>query len=786
MSDEYSFSTRLTEPSRGPRPFRPGDPVMDSWEIVRRIGAGGYGTVYEIRKNHMGVETRSALKVIPIPKEADYVESLKALGSSNHQIETELRKQVSRGVAEVETMRRLIDHPAVVRCEDFSVVQYEDDGSWDIFIRMELLTPLTSWLDTHPITEDLVREIGITFADLIEYCCGQRILHRDIKPSNMFMNSINKVKLGDFGLSRTLSMGSSTHSHGVGTDAFMAPEVASDQHYDQKADVYSLGLVLYWILNGRKLPFVDESASYTQAVMTRLSGKPLPYIKGIENGLMDTVLKACAFRQEDRFMNGQDLKKALQEITANPKDQKKEAQISVVHLAEEGTVLIQQHLAFSAGQTKTIEALNIQDYVLIDGYPRQTEVTIDDLGNPSQSMVTFIYHKQPSQIVIPVLCKTKDDIILKKTTVTLRVNERRILYPDIINGYEQAENSPQNVLVSVDEKGKPIPEDVVFYYRKLIPARDVMIVHQTIAGKALYQATETLKANEKKTYYPMTFSGYESEPDSLQSVTVYVSQSGSLSQNTVTFLYRPKISNAVIPVIHKTKDGIILKQTTATIQPNEKKILYPETISGYERADNSPQSMMVSVDKAGNAVPNSVTFYYRKLVPADEVTIIHQTIDGKVLFQSMETLKADEQKTFYAKSFNGYESNPGAPQNVTVYVDHSGNINQKTVRFTYRPLYHAVVPIYCMTTQRMILRQLTIDINSNEKKTINSIPIKGYKIQEGTPHSVVIGLDESGNAVPNQIVFTYRKKMHVLVKVLLWVFGASVVCAVLSLLLSML
>ena len=72
MSETLPFSTYLTEASRGLRPFQAGDPVMDNWEVVRKIGSGGYGTVYEIRKNQLGVEYRSALKVIPIPREADY------------------------------------------------------------------------------------------------------------------------------------------------------------------------------------------------------------------------------------------------------------------------------------------------------------------------------------------------------------------------------------------------------------------------------------------------------------------------------------------------------------------------------------------------------------------------------------------------------------------------------------------------------------------------------------------------------------------------------------------
>ncbi len=111
----FNATTWLVEPSRGPRPFQPGDIVMDSWEIVRPLGEGGYGTVYEIRKNIYGVDSVSALKVIPIPKERGYVSALRSMGSTKAQIDEEIRNQVNRYVAEVQTMKRLIDHPAVVR-----------------------------------------------------------------------------------------------------------------------------------------------------------------------------------------------------------------------------------------------------------------------------------------------------------------------------------------------------------------------------------------------------------------------------------------------------------------------------------------------------------------------------------------------------------------------------------------------------------------------------------------------------------------------------------------------
>ncbi len=312
-----SDSGWLLEPSRGPRPFRKGDFAMDSWEIVRRIGKGGYGTVFEVRKNMMNASFDSAMKVIAIPQEEDYAESQRSLGFSDRQITASIRNQVELAAMEIRAMISLSAHPAVVRIEDFSAVQYEDTGSWEIFIRMELLTSLTEWVRKNRVSQETVRQIGMTIADLLRYGESRHVLHHDIKPDNLFMNSLDMCKLGDFGLVRTLDAGASTRTRGAGTDAFIAPEVARREPYDVRSDVYSLGLVLYWLLNGQRMPFADAE-SYEKAIGRRLRGQAIPAVPGIDERLMRAVLRACAFRPEDRFAGGEALRDALRSMGSMP------------------------------------------------------------------------------------------------------------------------------------------------------------------------------------------------------------------------------------------------------------------------------------------------------------------------------------------------------------------------------------------------------------------------------------------------------------------------------------
>jgi serine/threonine protein kinase len=215
-------------------------------------------------------------------------------------------------------MMALVSHPAVVRCEDFSVVQYEDEGTWEIFIRMELLMPLTAWTRKNPVTQEWVRQIGASMAQLLQLCEERKIMHRDIKPANVFIDPLGNAKLGDFGLARQLAANSSTHSHGVGTDAYMAPEVAMGEHYDTRADIYSLGLLLYWLLNERRGPFLPLppamplAAEQDEARSRRFRGEPLPPPAHGSSALKRVVLSACAFEPEARYQTAEALSAALE------------------------------------------------------------------------------------------------------------------------------------------------------------------------------------------------------------------------------------------------------------------------------------------------------------------------------------------------------------------------------------------------------------------------------------------------------------------------------------------
>lgn len=132
---------------------------------------------------------------------------------------------------------------------------------------MELLTPLNTYYTTYPPTEADVIRLGIDMCRALEVCAKENIIHRDIKPSNIFVSEHGDYKLGDFGVARHLEASCRELSK-KGTYDYMAPEVYRDSVYDARADIFSLGIVLYKLMNNGRIPFLPAGSRHPSATTT--------------------------------------------------------------------------------------------------------------------------------------------------------------------------------------------------------------------------------------------------------------------------------------------------------------------------------------------------------------------------------------------------------------------------------------------------------------------------------------------------------------------------------------
>lgn len=295
------------------------EPLWGKWKVDSLIGEGTYGSVFKIYREEWGQRFESACKLISYPKSEADINDAYSIGvdeGSMHSYFSDFTKNI---VSEIELMHKLKGDSNIVSYEDHDFHLRSDGIGYDILIRMELLTPLNSYIKNRILDSEEVLKIGLDICKGLESCQKLMLIHRDIKDANIFVSSNGNFKLGDFGIAKEFSKTGGAGSS-RGTPLYMAQEIVKNQNYDHTVDLYSLGIVLYKLANKGRYPFVPQypdrlsNSDFEKANMRRLSGEPLPAIPYISPEFSQVILKACSFNAEDRYPNARKMREALDTI----------------------------------------------------------------------------------------------------------------------------------------------------------------------------------------------------------------------------------------------------------------------------------------------------------------------------------------------------------------------------------------------------------------------------------------------------------------------------------------
>ena len=293
--------------------------IFPSWKVKKLIGSGSYGKVYELERVEDDAVYRSAMKIITIPQNDSEINSRLAEGESRESVKAYYDDVTRSLLNENRIMAGLKGNSNIVSYEDHQLVRHEDGIGSDIFIRMELLTSFIDYMADNRIDEDTVIRLGIDMCKALEICEKKNLIHRDIKPGNIFVSDTGDFKLGDFGIARTIdrTMGGLSKK---GTYRFMAPEVYKGEPYGRTVDICSLGLVMYYLMNGKRTPFLPAapaSVSFTDeenALIQRMNGEQIPPPRQAERGLAAIILKACSFNPAERYQSAAQMREDLEAL----------------------------------------------------------------------------------------------------------------------------------------------------------------------------------------------------------------------------------------------------------------------------------------------------------------------------------------------------------------------------------------------------------------------------------------------------------------------------------------
>lgn len=312
--------------------------ILGKWRIIESKGHGKHGAVYKAQ--NIIDNTIAAVKIISLPNDEMKEYVYDEYGSDHAMIDNFMGIVAQKFGNEVNSMAKLDDVPYVIKLYDNLSNQTEwtdrngkKQRGYDLILVMEYANPLKDYYEKRPLRiRDVINFASDIALGLIE-CEKRNIIHRDIKEDNLFIGIDDGIgKIGDFGISsiNETGMGSTV---GMGTPYYMAPEVANiqgmnDGNYDNTVDIYSLGIVLFKMLNGNKFPFVKDGITSAQnAMKLRLSGTPMPLPQYANKDLGSIVIKCCEFLPQNRFLSGAALYRALTTVKNSMSEQELDKEI---------------------------------------------------------------------------------------------------------------------------------------------------------------------------------------------------------------------------------------------------------------------------------------------------------------------------------------------------------------------------------------------------------------------------------------------------------------------------
>lgn len=265
-------------------------PHIPGYEIIRVLGQGGMATVYLAVQESFGRPV--ALKVMSphLLAQRDFAE----------RFHSEARMVAS------------LSHPNIITVYDVGVhEQYH-------YMAMEYHTSghLGESIERGDITPQRALEIGRDLSAALAFAHENGIVHRDLKPDNVLFNKHGMPVLTDFGIARDLHIDTQMTQIGstVGTPKYMSPEQARGERVDGRADLYSLGVMMYEMLTGRP-PFVAQDTVTLAIKHCQEAVPPLPMDVGRFQPLLDRLL---AKEARYRFQSGTESKEVFEQLLKPP------------------------------------------------------------------------------------------------------------------------------------------------------------------------------------------------------------------------------------------------------------------------------------------------------------------------------------------------------------------------------------------------------------------------------------------------------------------------------------
>ncbi len=262
----------------------------DRYEVVRKLGSGGFADVFLANDRLLGREV--ALKV------------LSTRYAHDEQFVERFRREASSAAG--------LNHPNIVQIYD----RGEAEGTY--YIAMEYLEGRTLKeiiVKYAPLSKELLVSVAVQILEALRFAHRRDVIHRDIKPQNIIIDNDGRVKVTDFGIARAGSASTMTEAGSIlGTAHYFSPEQAQGQPVEAASDLYSLGIVMYEMATGH-LPFDgDNPVSIAMKHVHDMPAAPRTLNPDLPENLETVIMRSLGKRPVDRYLTAQAMLEDLRRV----------------------------------------------------------------------------------------------------------------------------------------------------------------------------------------------------------------------------------------------------------------------------------------------------------------------------------------------------------------------------------------------------------------------------------------------------------------------------------------
>jgi len=258
---------------------------MQNYHLLNQIGEGSFGRVYKARRKYTG--RLVAIKMI------------NKLGQTKEDLQS-FRGEIS--------ILRKADHPNIMRMLEI----FETDTDFCLVTELARGDLFQIISDNQTLPEEILKKVAFQLLSALNYLHIHRVIHRDIKPQNVLISMNGNLKLCDFGFARSLSNNTIMLNSVKGTPLYMAPELVQEQQYNERVDIWSLGIILYELFYGKPPYYTNSIYKLIQMIVNDPITWPGPISEQFKDVLKSMLQKdpsarySCDAVLKFPFFNGLD------------------------------------------------------------------------------------------------------------------------------------------------------------------------------------------------------------------------------------------------------------------------------------------------------------------------------------------------------------------------------------------------------------------------------------------------------------------------------------------------